>query len=259
MDRVILFHFHLFKNAGTSIDAILEKNFKDKFVKREFNFYPYQKNIQEVINWIKEEKDKIAFSSHTARLSNFKSLEQEGIKLIPIIFVRHPIIRIQSAYLFEREKQRNINTLATAIARNTNLKGYIEIRWHLPNDHQCANFHVHRFSDMFYEEEGDILTKALKALNELPFVGLVERFEDSIKRLENLVKEYFPKFEAEVILKNVQIDPKVSIEDRLKQIKQKVGNKFYSMLLEKNKEDLIFWEEVVKFYKKGGKFASNFT
>jgi hypothetical protein len=31
------------------------------------------------------------------------------------------------------------------------------------------------------------------------------------------------------------------------------------MLLEKNKEDLIFWEEVVKFYKKGGKFASNFT
>ena len=248
MKRVVIFHFHLFKNAGTSVDTILEKNFGDKFVQKEFAFYPYKKNIQEVINWIKEENGKIAFSSHTARLFDFKSLEQEGIKIIPIIFIRHPIIRIQSAYLFERDRQKDIDTLGTAIARNTTLKGYIDIRWHLPNDHQCANFHVNRFSDMFYEEEGDILSKALKALKELPFVGLVEKFEDSIKRLEGLVKEFFPEFKAEIVYKNVQIDPNVHIEERLKKIKQELGKEFYERLIEKNKEDITFWEEVVKLY-----------
>lgn len=89
--KVIIFHFHLFKNAGTSVDELLRRNFGDRYTAKEFNFHPYQKNIQNVINWIKEEKDKIAFSSHTARLFKPGLLEKEGLKFIPIIFVRHII------------------------------------------------------------------------------------------------------------------------------------------------------------------------
>lgn len=247
MNRVILFHFHLFKNAGTSIDAILKKNFRDKFVNKEFDFYPYKRNINAVISWIRKEKDKIAFSSHTARLFDFTQLEKEGIKLIPIIFVRHPLVRIHSAYKFEREKQRNIESFEPVLARNTTFKGYIEVRWYLPNDHQTRNFHISRFSDMFYEEEGDMFSKALKALEHLTFVGLVEKFEESIKKLENIVKEYYPDFKVENIEENIQISPIVSIEERLKEIRKILG-KFYFKFEEANKMDILFWEKVVEKY-----------
>jgi len=247
--RVVLFHFHLFKNAGTSIDKILEKNFGDKFTQKEFRFYPYEKNVEEVQNWIKNEKDKVAFSSHTARLFNFEDFEKrEGIKVIPIIFVRHPIIRIHSAYYFEREKQKNIEALGPVIARNTTLKGYIEIRWHLPNDHQCTNFHVFRLSDMYYYENIPLLDKALKAIETLPFVGLVEKFDKSLEKLELIVKEYFPDFKAEYVKANVMFDPSEDIKVRLERIREELGDEFYNKVLEKNKEDLIIWEKVVERY-----------
>lgn len=250
MDRVVVFHFHLFKNAGSSIDELLRKNFGDKWVTKEFPYSPYEMNVSEVINWIKSEKDKIAFSSHTARLFKFWELEKEGIKVIPIIFVRHPIVRIHSAYIFEREKQRNLNTLGTVIARNTTLKGYIEIRWFLPNDRQTKNFHVARFSDLFYEDDGDGLTKALKALERLPFVGLVEEFEKSVKKLEDLLRCYFPEFKASIICENVQFDPSISLEERLNLIKKEVGEEFFKKIEIANKEDLIFWERVTDMYRK---------
>jgi hypothetical protein len=35
-ERTIILHYHLFKNAGTSVDAILKRNFGDKWVTSEF-------------------------------------------------------------------------------------------------------------------------------------------------------------------------------------------------------------------------------
>ncbi|MCM8827519.1 MAG: sulfotransferase family protein [Candidatus Omnitrophica bacterium] len=248
MERVVLFHFHLFKNAGTSIDTILRKNFNEKFVTKEFPYHPYERNVKHVISWIKKEKDKIAFSSHTARLFDFSVLEKEGIKLIPIIFVRHPLIRIYSAYKFEREKQKDINTFATVLARNTDFKGYIEVRWYVHNDHQTRNFHVHRFSDMFYNYEGSIFEKAVMALKKLPFVGIVERFDESLEKLEHIIREFYPNFKSYNVAKNVQVDPKTPIDERLKAIKQILGEEFYKKFEEANKEDIIFWNMVLEMY-----------
>jgi len=247
INRVILFHFHLFKNAGTAIDYILEENFKERFVRREFKFWPYYKNIQEVVNWIKEE-DAIAFSSHTARLFDPIILEEDGIKMIPIVFIRHPLIRIHSAYHFER-KQKDIFRPGPVIARNTDLKGYIEIRWSIPRqEFNCKNFHVFRLADVLHNEEGEMFSKALKAIQKLPFVGLVEEFEKSIRKLEILVKQYYPEFTAKVVKMNTQFDPDISIETRLKMIENEVGSEFYKKLVDANKEDILLWEKVAKMY-----------
>jgi len=246
--RVVLFHFHLFKNAGTSVDKILEDNFGDKFVKREFAFHPYNKNVEEVKKWILEEKDKVAFSSHTARLFDFDQFEKEhNVRIIPIIFVRHPIVRIHSAYYFEREKQKHMETLGPVIARNTTLKGYIEIRWVIPNDYQCKNFHIHRFSDLFFYENIPMLDKALKSLKKLPFVGLVESFDNSMKKLQSLIKPYFPSFKIKKVKANVLFDES-DLAKRLEKIKKEVGENFFERFIERNKEDIAFWEKVKELY-----------
>ncbi len=249
-DRVVLFHFHLFKNAGTAIDKILHENFEEKFVTREFKFWPYHQNIKEVISWIEEDEEAIAFSSHTARLFNPEFLERKGIKLIPILFVRHPIVRIHSAYHYER-KQKDINRPGPVIARNTNFKGYVEIRWAIKHqEFTCRNFHVFRLADMFRNSEGNDYSKALKALEKLPFVGLVEDFEKSVKRLESIVREYYPSFKTKVVKANVQFDPNDSLDNRLKMVEKEVGPDFYKELLEANKKDILLWEKIKKFYDK---------
>src|SRR3546814_7801728 len=92
--RTVVLHYHLFKNAGTSLDKVLQENFGEKWVTREF---PRRSNpvvhVREVAEWIMGNPEAVAFSSHTAELP---PPVLPGIRVIPLIFIRHPIDRIAS-------------------------------------------------------------------------------------------------------------------------------------------------------------------
>src|SRR3972149_2125526 len=121
--RKVILHYHLFKNAGTSVDALLKTNFEGRWVTREFGGGPHAANVAKVRQWVEEEKDAVAFSSHTTMLPPPKV---EGVQFFPIVFVRHPIDRIASAYAFERKQKEN--GFGAVLARNTSLGAYIDVR-----------------------------------------------------------------------------------------------------------------------------------
>lgn len=184
--RKIIFHYHLFKNAGTSIDAALKEAFGEKnWVTKEFPNNP-TKNRTEVKEWILDNPEAVCFSSHTAFLP---PPQIDGVDVFPIIFLRNPVDRIISAYNFERKQQAE--TFGAVLAKHTDLEGYVKVRLALPNDRQCRNFQTHRLSMMYPESEGDELTRAKKALKELPFVGRVEKFEESIGELNRKLEKFF--------------------------------------------------------------------
>ena len=85
--RTVILHYHFFKNAGSSLDKILQKNFNSKFLTKEF---PNTKNInditEEVCNWIKENPDNIVFSTH----SSFPLPVTDNVNIISICFLRDP-------------------------------------------------------------------------------------------------------------------------------------------------------------------------
>jgi hypothetical protein len=118
------------------------------------------------------------FSSHTAILP-IPIIKE--VKVIPVIFMRHPIDRMASAYSFE--SKQGGDGFGPVLARNTNLAGYIETRLALGHDQQCRDFHAHRFAAMLGEKQGDEATRAKMAVKQLPFVGLVE---NSLNHLNNL-------------------------------------------------------------------------
>ncbi len=60
-ERTIILHYHLFKNAGTSVDAILQRNFPGRWVTREFPIAG-ENNTALVEDWIRETPDAIAYS-----------------------------------------------------------------------------------------------------------------------------------------------------------------------------------------------------
>ena len=58
-ERTIILHYHLFKNAGTSVDAILKRIFGDRWVTREF---PAMRgnNTAMVEQWIRNTPEAVA-------------------------------------------------------------------------------------------------------------------------------------------------------------------------------------------------------
>ncbi|MDO3381866.1 sulfotransferase family 2 domain-containing protein [Gilvimarinus algae] len=241
--RKIIFHYHLFKNAGTSLDSQLKKNVSEnQWVTREFPGPP-EANRKKVSEWLKEEPSAQVFSSHTAC---FPPPKMSGVRVLPIIFIRHPIDRLASIYAFERKQ--GTDNFGAVLARNTNFSGYIESRLAIPRDRLCRNFHTERLAMMYAPKVGSEMVRAEKALAELPFVGVVDRFDASLVRLERwLHAEGFADFQLEAVKENVSRDGEKTLAERLEDIRQEVGDTVYQKLLDANEDDLILYRQACEF------------
>ncbi|MGD8177151.1 hypothetical protein [Marinimicrobium sp. ARAG 43.8] len=238
--RKVILHYHLFKNAGTSLDAAFKENFKDdEWVTKEFPANP-AKNREEVAQWILDNPQATVFSSHTAQLP---PPEFDDIKVLPVIFFRHPIDRIASAYAFETKQGGD--SFGAVLARNTDLSGYIETRLALPNDRQCRNFHIQRFAMMYPESEGSEFERAKRAIEELPFVGIVERFSDSMAELEEWLRsEGFEDLHMKPSEKNVSRGPGLSMDEKLRELEARMSERAFQKLGDENNDDLIIYKSV---------------
>lgn len=216
--RKIVLHYHLFKNAGTSVDTILKQNFGDAWVAREFP--PMNGNNTEAVEgWILETPEAVAYSSHTMMgpLPKVK-----GVEMISILLLRDPIERIKSAYRFER--QQNANTWGAKLAKANDFESYVNARLVRNGDRQCRNFQTHRlacFSTSVLPE----LDRAKAAVHELSVVGRVERMQEFLRLLEEKLNEHFRDIQVESLWKNKSEDMPLSTES-------------IEDLIENNKDDM---------------------
>jgi|TARA_B110000902_G_scaffold264501_1_gene346170 hypothetical protein len=242
--RAVILHYHLFKNAGTSLDAAFKDNFSEdegEWVTKEFSNQPAL-NQKQVIQWIFDSPKAKCFSSHTMM---FPTPKIDGIRIIPVIFFRNPIDRIASAYAFE--KKQNVDSFGSVLARYTSLGGYIETRLALPHDRQCRNFHAHRLEAMFDPKHDDEFTRAKMAIEQLPFIGLVERYSESLEKLESLLeREGFEGIKLKPVERNVSRGEKKSLDEKIADIRDQVGKRVFSKLIESNKLDLALFEALDK-------------
>jgi hypothetical protein len=241
--RKVLVHYHLFKNAGSSVDAILQRNFGDRWIKEEFppaRLVNHQEAIHRVIL---DNPDMAAVSSHTLVLPPPKI---EGVEIFPILFVRHPLDRLKSAYEFER-KQEGAN-FGARLAREHDFAGYVRGRLAIPRDRSCRDFHVMRLAMAVPVQEGTERERALMALDRLPFVGLVEAFAASAQVLQEQVRRMFPDFQSFESWENSGRPRERSLEARLDAIRQELGEECFALAVEANKEDMILYEAARRRY-----------
>ncbi|MBB94234.1 MAG: hypothetical protein CML68_06500 [Rhodobacteraceae bacterium] len=187
MSRTVILHYHLFKNAGTSLDQVLKRNFGPKWVTREFPMTT-DDNTDQVTEWIRSEPEAVAFSTHTA-LGPIPEIE--GVKIITVMLLRDPLARIRSAYRFERKQ--DAETWGAELAKQYDLEGYVRARLQRPKDRQCRNFQTHRLATLA-PGDGTELDRALEGLRRLSVVGLVEGFDDTLSRLADLIRPAYPDF-----------------------------------------------------------------
>ena len=194
LTRTAVLHYHLFKNAGTSVDQMLQSHFGAAWVTAEF---PMENNDNSaaVEAWITATPEAGAFSSHTM----VGPIPQPaGVEVVPVVLLRDPIRRIASAYRFERNQVAE--TWGAQLAKAHDLEGYVRARLARPGDRQCRNFQVARLASLCPGPGGELsrAKTALEAIREAGVIGLVEDFEGFTRALTARLAPVFAGFAPEI-------------------------------------------------------------
>ena len=235
--KAIIAHYHLFKNAGTSVDKILELNFGSSWSKIEFPMVNLRSNFKLVRDWVEQHQHLSAFSSHTAI---FPLPQLDNITILPIVFLRHPIVRMLSVYKFE--SQQKVLNRSSKLAREKDFAGYLNHQLDEKNNRSCRNFQTYRLSWLDDRPNKSELERALKGLDSLPVVGIVSQFDLSMELYRRAIANYYPSFRSTSVRENVTSDPQVSLEEKLDTVRQSLDSATYQRLLDANQDDLQLYE-----------------
>jgi hypothetical protein len=240
--RHIILHYHLFKNAGTSVDKILKENFKEGWHEHEGPSSGWKSS--DVAAYLEKNKHIKALSSHTALLP---VPEIPNTTIYPIIFIRHPIDRIRSIYDFERKQIAE--TEGAIKAKELDLAEYIKWRLSRKGDRSIRNFHTCRLafynSQIAKKDRPSEMDSALEAITKLPFIGVVESFDGSIQRCENWLSIAFPGISLKPIKLNVTQAKNSSLSERISNFQAIIGDDLYGQLIEANELDLKLYDHSV--------------
>src|SRR5262249_36787208 len=122
-DRTVIVHYHIYKNAGTSIDVLLQSYFGSRWGTIE-GPYPCSVVRSEVLaDYLHRHPRILALSSHQARLPVPQSAV---ITVYPMVALRHPIDRVESVYL--QDRKTGGSTPEAQIAGSSSLAEYVEWR-----------------------------------------------------------------------------------------------------------------------------------
>lgn len=190
--RTVVLHYHLFKNAGTSVDKILKHNFGDAWVTAEFDTGTAS-NTPKVENWISENPQAKAFSSHTMK---GPLPFVNGVQIIPVMLLRDPVARIRSAYQFERAQTSD--TWGAKLAKQHNLEGYVHTRLDREKDRQCRNFQTCRLASIFPNKQPELMRAfdAVRIIHKTGVIGLVPDFDIAMEALAVRLQKLFPNFQS---------------------------------------------------------------
>lgn len=241
--RKLLLHYHLFKNAGTSVDDILRRNFGARWMNTEFTEKPAPAHMADVTAVVAANPALYGLSSHTMMLP---PPTLPDIDILPIIFIRHPLDRLRSAYEFEREQAAE--TFGARLAKQVDFAGYLRAHLSQPANRACRDFQTARFAMFLPPDQGDELSRAKEAAERLAFVGLVEAFQTSITLLQDKARGLFPDFRAFAVWRAATSARMTVLDGRLAAMRETLGASLYDMVVEANRDDLALYELVRQRY-----------
>jgi len=238
--RNIVLHYHIFKNAGSTVRSILENNFAGLCGDVE-GINPWDTiESDRILQYAFDHPDLQVISTHHGRPP---VPVNRNITFHPVIFLRHPIDRAGSVYSFEHRQAMDSPSLGVKIAIAQDLAGYV--RWRLTerNGAVIKNFHT----VVLAGREKDMRTAtasyrdleiAKEWLKGIPFFGLVESFDTSLSRMRSYLAQYFGDINPSFIIQNSSPDRKDTMQDRLQEIEEMLGHDLYKELVDKNALDM---------------------
>jgi hypothetical protein len=244
--RIVVVHYHIFKNAGSSVDAILQQTFHDKWTSYDTDNPAGRINPAQLAQYIAANPDKSAISSHQAMLP---LPAVDGVAVLPIMLLRHPLDRARSVYDFERRQGQELGPVSRGADHAARLSFADYLRWRFDTS---ENGVVHNFQtawlcssarNVFRTRIRDAdFTVAQHSLQALPAFGLVERFDESLSWFADEFSKQGVNLNIQYRLENVTHGRDTRMEARLERTQELLGAAMWDELVERNRWDLQLHE-----------------
>jgi hypothetical protein len=244
--RDVLAHFHIFKNAGVSIDASLRESFGRAWESFDPAVDWTNVTTARVLRFLERRPALRAFSSHQLR---WPSPDTPGVRIHPIVFVRHPIDRVASIYSYSRH-------LGDAEASARTFPEYVD--WITRPAGQIV---ASSFQTLFLSDDEELVSRpelgpptrataahleqAMRRIDSLSAFGLVERFDDSVAWLAATLAPTFPELRLRSRHENAQ-RPAAPLAQRLEEIAIALGPALHKRLVRCNEADLELYRYTVQ-------------
>jgi len=237
--RDILVHYHLFKNAGSSVDRILSNHF-DRHWSTIDASKPWEILDPDAFSaFILSNPALRAVSSHQARMPPHPL---PGIRFHPVFFLRHPIDRVGSVYAFERNLPEGASPGADK-ARASGIADYVDWRMEEGDGGVICNFQAcylgWHSSDVNFSQ---VLDRARAQVEATRCIGLVDRFEESMRRIACELTPFFGEMEVRQPAVNRSPDRHAHQHARINEIREVLGERRYARLLRMNELDSELYE-----------------
>lgn len=249
--RQVIIHYHIFKNAGSTIDSIFRRKFKNGYASIDGNTPGGTLDAQYLLHYVETHPKVKVISSHQCRppapVSN-------SINFHPILFLRHPIDRVGSVYLFEKNQPANDSDSNTIMAQKNDLAGYVKWRLAENNGAVIKNFQTIYLAGREKEMKSARATRtdletAIERLTKLDFFGIVELFDESVTQMKKYLSKPFGMINTAYSVQNKSQGRKPTLAERLEDLRNSLSSTLFDELIDKNSLDLELYDTALKLFK----------
>jgi hypothetical protein len=242
----ILVHHHIFKNAGSTIDSILDSVFGEKLAVK------YDKEVSANEKHYLSPIEALAVINKVANCRSFSSHQLHGQQLVSerhrffdLIMIRHPIARLKSIHSFYCKSPDLHSPMADA-ARLCDFESFAMQLTDGAFPHAASNFQTLLLSSHmmgpYLQPNREALRKAMNRFAQADCPGIVELFDLSMAHAKAVLSPYFGELDFQYNVVNSTSDESESIEERLASIEQEIGTDTIVKLTEMNDLDITLWE-----------------
>jgi len=233
--RRVVVHYHIFKNGGTTIESILEREFSGRFATLHGNGSDAVLDARDLLEFLRRHPGVTAVSSHHLRYP--KPLSRRAI-FFDCCFLRHPLDRLHS--LYNQFRRTNSDDPYYRWARSYTPREFVT---RLINEapHQVSEVQVTQLanSGIFTRpaDEQD-LERATAVIRDMAIPGLVEMFDESLVVAEYYLRPAFPGLRLDYVPQNVSRTPRHVQARSGEYLVDLWGKDLYERLLRMNEMDM---------------------
>lgn len=244
--RNILLHHHIFKNAGTSLDSALWRNFDESLVQYDPHGDGNPVTAMALRDFLRARPPVKAVSSHLFHTRFFR--EQDGdvfgaeFCFYHAALVRGPIDRIVSIYDFLRSgggHDQRENGIAAQMTLREWAEYMLDSYPHIVCDAQVTIFARHgRYPGPPSAKD---LAKALRRLPRFSLIGPVEEFDDTCVAAEYFLAPSFGPLDLAYVRENVSAYRSGGTGPRVERFDEILGSRLHAQLRARNELDEQLW------------------
>jgi hypothetical protein len=214
--RLIILHYHLFKNAGSTIEEMLDHSFRGHFRRMETADTSGIVRDRDLLRHMWDEPEVLAVSSHQIR---YPMPQAFGYLFFDICFVRDPLDRLRSFYDYFRRRPDPSNPIS-GLANQGGL-GEFAARMLREQSLFVRNNQVNLLACSGNSDdpgERD-LELAIRRLRAAAFPGVVDLFEQSAAAGASRLRQAFPELDLSQPAVNVTRGMQGTLEARVEEFR----------------------------------------